>query len=205
MALAESKKKQGRETLSSNNETENSRVGIKLILLLSSLILIVGGGLAAYYFYSISPLSPSTKPIDTTPARKLDIPKSVPIIGGNGFNSPNLMKNAGEAAEGVIVGAAWNTSSASTLNRKFVEAFSSRFGTLPDQFAAQAYAGVYIAYQAISKAPSPDDHKAIRDALAQIKGMNTVLGTFSFTDGRDADYVPVVQVVKDGKFVVFGE
>ena len=74
MALAESKKKQGRETLSSNNETENSRVGIKLILLLSSLVLIVGGGLAAYYFYSISPLSPSTKPIDTTPAYKSLIP-----------------------------------------------------------------------------------------------------------------------------------
>ena len=138
-------------------------------------------------------------------ARKLDIPTSAPIIGGNGFNSPDLMKNAGAAAEGVIVGAAWNASSASALNRKFVGAFSSRFGTSPDQFAAQAYAGVYIAYQAISKAPSPDDHKAIRDALAQIKGMNTVLGTFSFTAGRDADDVPVVQVVKDGKFVVYGE
>ncbi len=138
-------------------------------------------------------------------ARKLDIPKTVPIIGGNGFNSPGLMKNAGEAAEGVIVGAAWNASAATALNRKFVEAFSSRFGSMPDQFAAQAYAGVYIAYQAISKASSPDDHKSIRDALVQIKGMNTVLGTFSFTAGRDADYVPVVQVVKDGKFAVFGE
>jgi len=138
-------------------------------------------------------------------ARKLDIPKSVPIIGGNGFNSPGLMKNAGEAAEGVIVGAAWNASAATAMNRKFVEAFSSRFGSLPDQFAAQAYAGVYIAYQAISKAPSPDNHKAIRDALVQIKGMETVLGPFSFTSGRDADYVPVVQIVKDGKFVVFGE
>jgi branched-chain amino acid transport system substrate-binding protein len=138
-------------------------------------------------------------------ARKLDIPTSVPIIGGNGFNSPNLMKNAGEAAEGVIVGAAWNVSSASEINRKFVEAFTSRYGTSPDQFATQAYAGVYIAYQAISKASSPDDHKSIRDALVKTKGINTVLGTFSFTEGRDADYVPVVQIVKNGKFVVFGE
>jgi branched-chain amino acid transport system substrate-binding protein len=138
-------------------------------------------------------------------ARKLDIPKTVPIIGGNGFNSPGLMKNAGDAAEGVIVGAAWNASAATPLNRKFVEAYKGRFGALPDQFAAQAYAGVFIAHQAISKAPSPDDHKAIRDALVQIKGMDTVLGPFSFTAGRDADYVPVVQIVKDGKFAVFGE
>jgi branched-chain amino acid transport system substrate-binding protein len=105
----------------------------------------------------------------------------------------------------VIVGAAWNTSSSSSLNRKFVEAYNNKYGSLPDQFAAQAYAGVYIAYQALSKAPSPDNHKAIRDALAQIKGMNTVLGNFSFTDGRDADYIPVVQIVKDGKFAIFGE
>jgi branched-chain amino acid transport system substrate-binding protein len=138
-------------------------------------------------------------------ARKLDIPTSVPIIGGNGFNSPGLMKNAGEAAEGVIVGAAWNASAATPINRKFVEAYNSKFGAMPDQFAAQAYAGVYIAYQAISKAPSPDNRKAIRDALAEIKGVNTVLGTFSFTAGRDADYTPVVQMVKGGKFVVFGE
>lgn len=138
-------------------------------------------------------------------ARKLDIPQSVPIIGGNGFNSPNLMKNAGEAAEGVIVGAAWNASSTNPVNKKFVEDFNKRFGSMPDQFAAQAYAGVYIAYQAISKAPSPNDHKGIRDALTRIKGLDTVLGPFSFTAGRDADCVPVVQIVKGGKFVVFGE
>src|SRR5690606_7324818 len=41
-----------------------------------------------------------------TQARELGI--DVPIIGGNGFNNPQLMKDAGAAAEGVIVGAAWN-------------------------------------------------------------------------------------------------
>ncbi|MFA5904331.1 MAG: ABC transporter substrate-binding protein [Desulfobacula sp.] len=138
-------------------------------------------------------------------ARKLDIPTSVPIIGGNGFNSPNLMKNAGDAAEGVMVGAAWNASASTPINKKFVEAYNAKYKVMPDQFAAQAYAGVYIAYQAISKAPAPDNRKAIRDALVSIKGINTVLGTFSFTEGRDADYIPVVQMVKGGKFTVFGE
>jgi branched-chain amino acid transport system substrate-binding protein len=138
-------------------------------------------------------------------ARQLDIPKSIPIIGGNGFNSPSFIKNAGEAAEGVIVGASWNTTSASPLNQKFVADYSSKYGSPPDQFAAQAYAGVYIAYHALSKAPTPDERKSIRDQLAQIKNMDTVLGKFSFTEGRDADYQPVVQIVKGGKFVVFGE
>jgi branched-chain amino acid transport system substrate-binding protein len=140
-----------------------------------------------------------------TQARQLGIPSSIPIIGGNGFNSPSLIKNAGEAAEGVMMGAAWNASSSNPLNLHFVEAFTARYGAPPDQFAAQAYAGVHIAYEAIEKAGSSADRKAIRDALAQIKDFDTVLGKFSFTPNRDADHKPVVQVVKGGKFVVFGE
>ncbi|HET6672467.1 MAG TPA: ABC transporter substrate-binding protein, partial [Agromyces sp.] len=44
-----------------------------------------------------------------TQAREIGI--EVPIIGGNGFNSPALIEGAGDAAEGVIVGAAWNSAS----------------------------------------------------------------------------------------------
>ncbi|HAO23399.1 MAG TPA: hypothetical protein DCQ37_24915 [Desulfobacteraceae bacterium] len=115
------------------------------------------------------------------------------------------MKNAGEAAEGVIVGAAWNSASSSPLTRKFVADFTAKYNGPPDQFAAQAYAGVYIAYEAVKKAGSPDNRKAIRDAMAQIKNFDTVLGRFSFTAVRDAEHQPVVQQVKGGKFVVFGE
>ncbi|MGA7876132.1 MAG: ABC transporter substrate-binding protein [Desulfoferrobacter sp.] len=138
-------------------------------------------------------------------ARQLGIPTSVPIIGGNGFNSPALIKNAGPAADGVIVGAAWNISSTNPLNVRFVDAFTAKYGNPPDQFAAQAFAGVHIVYEAITKAGSVDNRKAIRDALTQIKDFNTVLGNFSFTQNREADHPPVVQIVKDGKFVVLGE
>jgi branched-chain amino acid transport system substrate-binding protein len=137
-------------------------------------------------------------------ARQLGIPANIPILGGNGFNSPALIKNAGEAAEGVMMGASWNATSPLPLNKKFVETFTAKHGSPPDQFAAQAYAGVYIAYEAIKKAGFTEDRKAIRDALAKIKDFDCVLGKFSFTEGRDADHAPVVQVVKGGKFVVFG-
>lgn len=138
-------------------------------------------------------------------ARQLGIPASTPIIGGNGFNSPSLIKNAGEAAEGVMMGASWNATASSPMNQKFVESFVAKYGNPPDQFAAQAYAGVHIAYEALKNAGNPEDRKAVRDALARIKDFDTVLGKFSFTEGRDADHTPVVQVVKGGKFVVFGE
>ncbi len=137
-------------------------------------------------------------------ARQLGIAASVPIIGGNGFNSPALIKNAGQAAEGVIVGAAWNAASPLPLNKKFVEDYTKRYGVAPDQFAAQAHAGVYILNEAIKKAGDPNNRKAIRDAMTQVKDLDTVLGPFFFTPGRDAGSQPVVQVVKNGKFAVLG-
>ncbi len=85
-------------------------------------------------------------------ARQLGIPKTVRIIGGNGLNSPGLIKNAGDAAEGVIVGAAWNISSKAPLNVKFVNEYTKKYNRAPDQFAAQAYAGVQIVYQAAKAA-----------------------------------------------------
>jgi branched-chain amino acid transport system substrate-binding protein len=137
-------------------------------------------------------------------ARQLGIPKTVRIIGGNGFNSPALSKNAGEAAEGVIVGAAWNISSTNPLNMKFVDDYTKKYNHPPDQFAAQAFAGVHIAYQAARAAGTGDNRKAIRDAMVKLRSLDTLLGKFSFTEGRDADHTPIVQEIKGGKFMVFG-
>jgi len=137
-------------------------------------------------------------------ARQLGITKTVRIIGGNGFNSPALIKNVGEAAEGVVVGAAWNISSTNPLNVKFVDDYTKKYNHPPDQFAAQAFAGVHIAYQAAKTAGTTDNRKAIRDAMVKLKDLDTLLGKFSFTEGRDADHTPIVQEIKGGKFMVFG-
>ncbi len=137
-----------------------------------------------------------------TQARQLGIPESVHIIGGNGFNSPKLAQLAGPAAEGAISGAAWFIGNDTPGNKAFVEAYSKKFGVNPDQFAAQAYAGVYIMANAIKKAGAANS-QAIRDALAQTKDLDTVLGKFSFNEKRDPVHTPVVQVIKDGKFELF--
>lgn len=133
-------------------------------------------------------------------ARQLGLTQ--PIIGGNGFNSPAVIKNAGAAAEGLIVGAAWNISSTNPQNQAFVTNFKAKYNADPDQFAAQAYTGVYILAEAIKQAGTTTDHAKLRDALAAIKNLPTPLGSFSFTPTRDADHQPVVQIVKDGKFTV---
>jgi branched-chain amino acid transport system substrate-binding protein len=123
------------------------------------------------------------------------------FIGGNGFNSPQLAKLAGPAAEGAISGAAWLVSSDVPKNKAFVQAYRAKYNGDPDQFAAQAYAGTYLIATAIKNAGSTD-HKAIRDALANIKSFESVLGTFSF-EGREPRHTPVVQIVTSGKFALY--
>jgi branched-chain amino acid transport system substrate-binding protein len=135
------------------------------------------------------------------------IDPKIHIIGGNGFNSPAVVTAAGPAAEGMIVGAAWNLNSPEPLSQKFIGAYKAATGKNPDQFAAQAYSGVYIMYDAIKRADIEgkslaDARTAIRDALKGTSSVDTVLGKFSFTDARDANHTPVVQIVKDGAFDV---
>ncbi|MBA3621255.1 MAG: ABC transporter substrate-binding protein [Euzebyales bacterium] len=125
----------------------------------------------------------------------------VPIIGGNGFNSPAIIEQAGEAAEGVVVGAAWNSASDDPATADFIAAYQEAAGGAPDQFAAQAYAGMNLVAMAVESACSAEPD-AIRDGFATIDGVETVLGEFSFTDTRDADHPAVVQVVEDGEFAI---
>jgi branched-chain amino acid transport system substrate-binding protein len=127
-----------------------------------------------------------------------------PIIGGNGFNSPNLFAQGGEAAEGVIVGAAWNIGSPSELSVAFTDTFTEAYGAAPDQFAAQAYTGAWLVATAIRCGDSADP-AAVRDALAAVVDYPTPLGSFSFDETRNPVHEPVVQIVQEGMFKLLTE
>ena len=126
---------------------------------------------------------------------------NVPIMGGNGFNSPALIKNAGPAAEGVYVGTAWNKVSTEAANEAFLKLMKER-NVDPDQFCAQAYTGVLVIAEAIKQAGGKHGLDDIKGAFAKVKGLATPLGKFGFLPNRDGDHEPAVQWVKDGKFQI---
>jgi branched-chain amino acid transport system substrate-binding protein len=125
----------------------------------------------------------------------------LPLIGGNGFNSPAVLEAAGPAADGLIVGAAWNPGVDNPESEDFVEAYEERFDAAPDQFAAQAFTGARLMAKAVGDACSAEPAR-IRDALAALKDVPTPLGSFSFTANRDAQHDPVVQVVQGGSLTI---
>jgi branched-chain amino acid transport system substrate-binding protein len=134
------------------------------------------------------------------------IPAGTTIIGANGLNTEAVIRGAGVAAEGLIVGTIYDPSGTSTRQRHFKAAFAKRYHHAPDVFAAQGYDGIYALAMALRRANMTTDRRAVRDALAALKGVPSVLsatGQFSFTPGREANLVPTVRIVRHGEFVRF--
>ncbi|HEU4963218.1 MAG TPA: ABC transporter substrate-binding protein [Bacilli bacterium] len=134
-------------------------------------------------------------------ARELGI--DVTIVGGNGFNNPKVFEIAGDAAHDLIVATPFSAERDDAKVQDFVKNFQAKYNSKPDQFAAQAYDGLYILADAIVKADAADDRNALRDQLAKLKDFNGVSGSLSFDEKRNPIGDPVVVVAKDGKFVPY--
>jgi branched-chain amino acid transport system substrate-binding protein len=133
-------------------------------------------------------------------ARKLGI--DVPFVGGNGFNSPEVIKIAGDAANGLIVATPWYGDKDDQKVQDFVKKYEEKYGKKPDQFAAQAYDALYIMAEALKNAGDAD-RDAVRDALAETKDFQGILGSFSFDKDGDVVMEPTVLIIDEGKFEVF--
>lgn len=145
-------------------------------------------------------------------ARQLGI--NVPFIGGNGMNSTKVFDLAKGASDGLYVGSPWSSANATPENTKFIKAYTDKFNTPPDQFAAQAYDAFYIVVAALKQTKLTGnlaaDRTALRDALPAAKHTGAT-GPFQFRRamdkagnpaGYDAQQTAIVSVTKDGKFVI---
>lgn len=133
-------------------------------------------------------------------ARKMGI--EVPVVGGNGFNSPEVINIAGDAANGLIVATPWFSKKDDEKVKNFVENYKEAYGMEPDQFAAQAYDGLYLIAEAVKNA-GVADRDDIRDALAEITGFQGVLGEMSFDEDGDIVMDPTVLIIEGDEYIVF--
>lgn len=122
------------------------------------------------------------------------------ILGGNGFNSPDIATEAGDDAENLIVGASWNISGGNDLSLRYVDLFEETYGRQPDQFAVQAYTAMWL-YATAIRCEGSADSAAIRDGLLNIEDFETPLGNYSFDEEGEPFHPPVVQIFVDGEFL----
>lgn len=145
-------------------------------------------------------------------ARQLGLTQ--PFIGGNGMNSVKVFDLAKDKSDGLYVGSPWSIENQTDANRKFIVAYTAKYKVAPDQFAAQAYDGLYVASQALKTVKLNGnvaaDRTALRDALPAVK-WNGVTGAFQFRRasdkagkpaGYDAQQAAIVSVTQAGRFVI---
>ena len=103
-----------------------------------------------------------------------------PVLGDNGFMSPELTKMAGAAANNVYVSSMWTPERNNPETKNFVEKFKAKYGQEPDNFAACAYVAMKYVAKAMETAGTTTDTAKIRDAMANIKNFNRLSVRFSF-------------------------
>ena len=148
----------------------------------------------------ISALPPETNKI-LMQGRQLGISADIPFIVTITLASDQI-QILGDAAEGAITFTSWISTADTPGNQVFGQNYSTKYGVEPNIWAAQSYASVYILTKAIADAQSTDPI-AIRDAMANIMDLDTVLGKFSFDAVGDAVYNPIVLIVENGQLQVF--
>jgi len=140
---------------------------------------------------------------------------TVPFIGGNGFNSPKLFEVSKLAGDGTFVGSPWANSNPAPANQRFVAAYKQKYGTDPNQFAAQAFDAMHIAAAALQTVKISGnveaDRQALRDALPKVS-VDGATGPFKFRpaagkDGKpagfDAEQKPFIYLIQGGKFTLY--
>ena len=134
----------------------------------------------------------------TKQARELGI--TVPIIGGDGWEAPELIQIAGaEALKNTYYSTHFSPAQDSAMAKKFVEAFKAKYaGEVPDAMAALGYDSALALVEAIKKAASTEPSK-IRDALKATDFVG-VTGRTKLDAKRDATKPAVIITTENGAF-----
>jgi len=127
------------------------------------------------------------------------------FLGGNGFNTAVVSKQAGAAGKGAQSGSGWYINNTFPSNAAFVKAYRDKYGSDPDQFAAQGYAGILILADSAKRAnltfsDTAGDRTRLRDAMEKVN-IDTPLGRFQFTSTHDVKQtIWVIQMDGAGGF-----
>ena len=131
-------------------------------------------------------------------AKQLGI--TVPLFGGDGWESEKLTEIGGGAVEGNYFSTHFSPEVATDVSKKFVENYSKRWsGKAPDALAACGYDSALVLADAIKRAGTTDGVK-VRDAIAATKDFQAVTGKITINENRDASKSAVILKVEGGKF-----
>lgn len=123
----------------------------------------------------------------------------IPILAGEGVNSPDFPLIGGEAVEGTVFPVHFAPDESHAGAVRFRARYRSTYKRDPDAFAALAYDAAKLLHAALARAGSTDA-EAIRAALVQTQNFPGVTGTMTYAGAQTPRKdVPLLRV-KNGAF-----
>lgn len=135
-------------------------------------------------------------------AKQAGLPASTKLLAVSTMGSPQFLKVGGKAVEGTVFVADYFIGNQSAMNRRFVDSYTKKYGTAPDNWAAVGYTLGQMGVLAVKNA-GPNPHRAgIRDALEKTRDMPVVLGNghLNLDANRNPYYGAAILTVRNGQF-----
>jgi branched-chain amino acid transport system substrate-binding protein len=151
-------------------------------------------------------------------ARELGL--TMPIIGGDGWESEKLIEIGGEAMNGCYYANHWSLDQPNDKLQAFLTAYRAKFNGDPDAIGGLAYDAATVLFRCMeklatddptafaalgsSKAGTPARKEAtrkLRDLVAATSGYEGATGTITLDENRNPKKPIVMIAVKDGKKV----
>jgi branched-chain amino acid transport system substrate-binding protein len=130
-------------------------------------------------------------------ARELGL--SIPVIGGDGWEAPQLVELGGKAVEGTYYSTHYSASNVDPAVQLFVKKFRARWDNeTPEAVAALGYDAMMLYADAIRRAGTTEGPK-LRAAIAATKDFAGVTGKTTIDAQRNSSKSAVILTIKDGK------
>jgi len=114
-----------------------------------------------------------------------DLGMNIPLVGGDGWESPKLIEIGGKALEGSYYSNHYFFGDPAPIVRDFVQKYKDRYGATPDALAALGYDAARTLADALTRSGGKGG-KDLRDAIAATQGFAGVTGTINIGPNRDA-------------------
>ena len=128
-------------------------------------------------------------------ARQLGI--NVPLLGGDGWESPTLIPVGGKALEGDSFSTHFSADNTSPEVQTYLTTYKKRYNETSDAMAPLGYDAMMILADAIKRAGTTDGAK-VRDALAATKDFKGVTGNITIDPNRNASKSAVILTITNG-------
>lgn len=134
-------------------------------------------------------------------ARELGI--TVPFLGGDTWETPGVIRIAGEAAEGAVYSGFYDPAAPLTdRTAEFLDAYAKKYGksTLAAGSTALGFDAYLLALETVQKAGTTDG-PTLRDTLASTKDFEGSTGFINFDESGDPIKPAVIKAIQGDQFV----